>query len=92
MKPSSFERDYIMGNYRNEEHTVPIKMSFVDLTHTGVSVSKNTFPYGPAVVAAYAKKQLEEEIDLEIFRFPEEFSGYLEKNIPKFACFSVFLR
>jgi len=47
-----------------------MKISFCDLTHTGETVCANTFPLGAAMVAAYAKKQLCDAIDIEIFNYP----------------------
>lgn len=67
-----------------------VKISFADLTHTGQIVSANTFPLGVTMVAAYAKKQLGDEIDVEIFRYPDDFSNYLKNNLPKIACFSMY--
>jgi radical SAM superfamily enzyme YgiQ (UPF0313 family) len=43
-----------------------------------------------AMVAAYAKKTLGENIDMELFKYPEDFSNYLDKNTPQIACFSIF--
>ena len=67
-----------------------IKISFADLTHTGQIVAANTVPLGVAMVAAYAKQELGDEIDMEIFRYPEDFSTYLDTNTPRIACFSNF--
>ena len=67
-----------------------IKVSFCDLTHTGQLVSANTFPLGIAMVAAYAKKKLGNEIDMEVFKYPDDFSNYLDNNTPQIACFSIF--
>ena len=66
------------------------KISFADLTHTGQIVAANTIPLGIAYVATYAKTHLKSEIECEIFRYPEDFSSYLDKNIPQLACFSNF--
>ena len=66
-----------------------IKISFADLTHTGQSISANTIPCGISMVAAYAKSQLGSKIEIEIFRYPEDFSKYLEKNDPQIVCFSA---
>lgn len=67
-----------------------IKISFSDLTHTGQVVSASTFPLGMAMVAAYAKKILGDEIDMQLFKYPEDYSRYLDNNTPKIACFSLF--
>ncbi|MAH84023.1 MAG: hypothetical protein CBB68_06615 [Rhodospirillaceae bacterium TMED8] len=67
-----------------------IKISFADLTHTGQIIAANTVPLGVAMVAAHAKQELGDAIDFEIFRYPEDFSKYLEETTPKIACFSNF--
>jgi len=81
----------IMSRHRAEtNYSRPIKVSFADLTHTGQLVATNTFPLGISMVAAYARKELGAEIEFEIFRYPEDFSNYLESSIPQIACFSMF--
>ncbi len=67
-----------------------VTVSFSDLSHTGQLVAANTFPLGSLMVAAYANKVLGDEIEFEVFRYPEEFSAYLEKSLPQIACFSCF--
>ena len=42
------------------------------------------------MVAAYAIQELKEQVSVEIFKYPEDFSNYLESNTPKLACFSVY--
>ena len=66
------------------------KISFADLTHTGQVVAANTFPLGISYVAAYAAEHLGDEIDFQIFKYPQDFSEYLETNTPDIACFSAF--
>lgn len=67
-----------------------IKVSFADLTHMGQVVAANTTPLGITMVAAYAKQELEGEIDLEVFKYPDDFSQYLDSNTPTIACFSAY--
>jgi radical SAM superfamily enzyme YgiQ (UPF0313 family) len=74
----------------SKEQPVTIKISFADLTHTGQIVAANTIPLGVAMVAAYSKQELGDEIDMEVFRYPEELSAYLDTNTPRIACFSNF--
>lgn len=71
--------------------TTPIRISFADLTHTGQVVAANTFPYGASLVAAYAKQTFGDRIDVELFKYPDDFSRYLNDGIPRIACFSNFL-
>lgn len=66
------------------------KVSFADLTHTGQLIAANTFPLGISMVAAYAKQELKDEIEAEIFKYPDDLSQYLETNAPRIACFSNF--
>jgi hypothetical protein len=74
-----------------ENEAVPIAVSFADLTHTGQVVAANTFPFGISLVAAHAKDRLGDRIDVEIFKYPDDFSAYLDRSIPRVACFSNFL-
>lgn len=69
---------------------MPVKVSFADLTHTGQIVATNTFPLGISYVAAYAGQELGDQIELEIFKYPEDFSNYLETNTPQLACFTAY--
>ena len=66
------------------------KVSFADLTHTGQIIAANTLPLGVAYVASYAKQELGKEIDCAIFKYPDDFSDYLDSVIPQIACFSNF--
>ena len=54
-----------------------VKISFADLTHTGQKVHANVFPLGISMVAAYAMQELGDEIDAEVFRYPDDFNAYL---------------
>jgi radical SAM superfamily enzyme YgiQ (UPF0313 family) len=67
-----------------------IKISFADLTHTGQTVQANVFPLGISMVAAYAKQELGDEIDVEMFRYPDDLNTYLETNQPRIAAFSCY--
>ena len=67
-----------------------VKVSFADLTHMGQLVAANAFPLGIAMVAANAGRELGDEIDFELFKYPEDFSAYLDDNTPQIACFSAY--
>ncbi len=67
-----------------------VKISFADLTHTGQVVAANTFPLGATMVASYAKQELGDQIDVEVFKYPDDFANYLDKGMPQFAGFSAF--
>lgn len=72
------------------EITMAVKISFADLTHTGQTIAANTVPLGVAMVARYAMEKLGPQIEAEIFRYPAEFTAYLDTTIPRVACFSNF--
>ncbi|MBF0385324.1 MAG: cobalamin-dependent protein [Candidatus Omnitrophica bacterium] len=67
-----------------------IKVSFADLTHTGQIVSANTFPLGIMYIGAYAKQELKGEVEIELFKYPDDFNNYLQRNTPDIACFTTF--
>lgn len=70
--------------------SLPIQVSFADLTHTGQHIAVYDFPLGILYVASYAQRELGDQIDFEVFKHPDDFDQYLESNTPKIACFSAF--
>ncbi len=72
------------------EHAVPTRITFADLTHTGQVVAANTFPLGSGMVVAYAKKELGDDIDVEIFKYPDDLAARLDGEMPQIACFTSF--
>jgi hypothetical protein len=43
------------------------------------------------MVASYSLEKFASEINLEIFKYPVEYISYLEKEIPRIACFSNYI-
>lgn len=68
-----------------------INVAFCDLTHTGRVVSANYFPLGVSYIAAIAKKYLTDSINVELFKYPKNFSDYLFDNSPNIVCFSNYM-
>lgn len=66
-----------------------INITFSDLIH--VEHSAKVVPYGVALVASYALKHLADKINIDIFKNPNGLIRYLEKTIPKIACFSNYI-
>ena len=50
-----------------------IQISFADLTYVNQGISSNSFPFGAALVASYAKKKLGNKIQTELFKYPDDF-------------------
>ena len=67
-----------------------VRVSFSDLTHMGQVVAANTFPLGITMVASYAQQELGDDIEFEVFKYPDDLANYLDGEIPKIACFSSF--
>ncbi|WP_016753420.1 B12-binding domain-containing radical SAM protein [Leptospira kirschneri] len=67
-----------------------ILLYLVDLTHTGPVISSDVFPYGVAMVGAYLKAHHADEVEIEIFKFPNDLSAALEKRRPDIIGFSNY--
>lgn len=65
------------------------KIIFSSLTHEEHSCKG--IPYGTACVAAYAKEKFRDSIEVEVFKYPDELTNYLEKNVPAVVCFSIYI-
>jgi radical SAM superfamily enzyme YgiQ (UPF0313 family) len=61
-----------------------------DLTHTGQIVSANVHPLGIGLIAAYAKKELGERIEIELFKYPEDLGKALDRRISDIIGFSNY--
>ena len=48
-----------------------VTVTFADLTHVGVVVDANITPLGIGYVAAYAARHIKDEIDVKLFKFPD---------------------
>ena len=68
-----------------------LNVSFAEFTHTGKGIDTLVIsPLGAGQVAANAIKHLGSEIDVELFKYPEDFSSFLDKKTPDIAGFSNF--
>ena len=61
-----------------------------DLTHTGQLVATNFHPLAIGLIAAYAKKMLGDEVEIELFRYPEDLKAALERRPPRILGFSNY--
>ncbi len=61
-----------------------------DLTHTGQLVATNIHPFAIGLLGAYAKEKLREQVDIELFRFPEDLKAALERHPPNILGFSNY--
>ena len=63
---------------------------FADLTHTGTITNNDTFPLGIGYIASYAKKIFGDDLECEIFKFPQELNDALLRRTPRLLAFSYF--
>lgn len=63
---------------------------FADLTHTGTVISSNVHPLGIGLIAAYLLKKFPEEIEIELFKYPEDLSAALGRQVPDIMGFANY--
>ena len=54
-----------------------------DLTHTGQLVASNTHPLAIGLIAAYVRAKLGEQVEIELFKYPQDLSAALERRAPR---------
>lgn len=59
-----------------------MKIYLADLTHTTITISNDSFPLNVGMVAAYAKKMMP-DIEISLFKYPEELKEALDREMPK---------
>ena len=67
-----------------------IKAYFADLSHTAQGVMSKIFPIGVATVAAYARQELGDQLEIKLFKLPKELNRALCSGIPDFLCLSNY--
>ena len=61
-----------------------------DLTHTGQIVASNVSPLGIGLIASYLLKSHAHQVDIELFKYPEDFSRALATKIPRLVGFANY--
>ena len=61
-----------------------------DLTHTAQGISSITFPLGASFIYSYAQKQLGNEFEFKLFKFPSHLDKALKDHFPTMICFSNY--
>jgi len=67
-----------------------IKVYLADLTHNGLVLSSNVFPLSVGLVGAYLQENSSMDIDLELFKYPENLSEALERAAPDVIGFANY--
>lgn len=61
-----------------------------DLTHKGLVLSSNVFPLSIGLVAAYLLKHRPDDVEVELFKYPEDLSAALERRRPDVVGFANY--
>ena len=64
-------------------------ITFADIAHR--EHTAKVIPLGISMVAAYAYKHFKDKIDIEIFKTVDTFTQFVDKKIPKVACFANYI-
>ncbi len=67
-----------------------IPLAFADLSYTTQGISNNSFPYGCSLIASNVMNEYKDKLEVELFKYPDDFSKYLENNNPVLVGFSNF--
>jgi radical SAM superfamily enzyme YgiQ (UPF0313 family) len=67
------------------------RVTFADLTHTGLAIDANNNPLAVGYVAAYANQQLGGAIRSRLFKYPAALSEFLAHDTPTIACFTNYM-
>jgi radical SAM superfamily enzyme YgiQ (UPF0313 family)/predicted component of type VI protein secretion system len=61
-----------------------------DLTHNGLVLSSNVFPLSIGLIAAYLLTHRPDDVEIELFKYPEDFSRALEARQPDIVGFANY--
>ncbi len=61
-----------------------------DLTHRGLVLSSNVFPLSIGLIAAYLIKKRPNDIEVELFKYPEDLSAAFDKRKPDIVAFANY--
>jgi radical SAM superfamily enzyme YgiQ (UPF0313 family) len=75
---------------RGTEHPMKKSIYLADLTHRGLILSSNVFPLSIGLIAAYLLKQRPDDVEIELFKYPEDLSAALEARRPDIVGFANY--
>ena len=56
-----------------------LKIYLADLTHTGLGTATEAFPLNVGVIASYCLKHFKNDLDIKLFKFPEELQNAIDE-------------
>lgn len=67
-----------------------ISIYLADLTYTGPVISSEIFPFAVGLIGAKLINNIPNKLEIELFKFPDDFSAALERQPPKVVGFSNY--
>ena len=67
-----------------------MKVYLADLTHMDLGVASEAFPLNIGLVASYAKKNFGKELDITLFKYPQDLLEALKEKTPHILGFSNY--
>jgi radical SAM superfamily enzyme YgiQ (UPF0313 family) len=67
------------------------RVSLCDLTHTSQQIALNCMPLGVGCIAACAKLELGDAVDVELFKYPDDFIARFRESPPHVVGFTNYI-
>jgi len=68
----------------------PLKVFFCDLTYDTIVLVSDTIPINIGFIASYAKKIFSEDIEVHLFKYPNDAIDNIKKEMPDLICLSNY--
>ncbi len=68
-----------------------LRLYFGDLTHDYVALANGSFPLGIGYVASALKAIFKDEIEIDLFKYPQDLDNALKENLPDVYLFSSYM-
>jgi radical SAM superfamily enzyme YgiQ (UPF0313 family) len=68
----------------------PLKIFFCDLTYDSVILVSDTIPINIGFIGSYAKSKFNDDINVELFKYPQETIDAIKKEKPDLICLSNY--
>ncbi len=75
---------------KNFKKRRPLKIFFCDLTYDTIILVSDTIPINIGFIASYAKKKFENEISVQLFKYPNTVIEALKNESPDLICLSNY--
>ena len=59
-----------------------LRIYLADLTHTGLMTATEAFPLNVGLIASYCKKNFGNDVDIKLFKFPEDLKEAIDEKLP----------